>query len=1158
MHRIVKGLGWRVRHATVPLLLPGLVLVLASALGQALNVAGVNVPALTAGASRWATGGLGVLLIGLALVVGVPPPARLGGVRGAWPQLPPHHVPRPELQERLWQALHEPTDGQPCRVGVCGMGGSGKSVLAAALGWDSAVRRRFPDGLAWVRLDPPTGDTAARPSSLIQKQQELIAKLNGDGAVAGQLATVEQGRDRLAEVLRGRRCLLVIDNVWTTEDVHAFDVLDRRGALVLTTRDAGLARRAGAVEVEVAELTDEQARQLAAGWARVGTDALPKAAAQTLRLVGNLALGVATVAAQAEAGVQRWPEFTNRLRAADLAALQVPFPGYPHQTLLAALQLGLDCLGPSERQRYRELAVFAGRGPVPRSVVEALWTPSGMSGAAISSLLTTLQERALLSRDPVTDRIDLHDLQFDVVRADLDAALPAAHEQLLAGYAARCPRGWPSGPDDGYFFQHLAEHLAAAGRHSELTVLLGDIEWMRSRLAAGGVTGLLADYTILPNNTELALVQATIRLSAHVLAIDPDQLPAQLAGRTIGRAEPVLARLHAGARTWPHTSWLEPLWPTLAQPGEGLQQTLTGHGGRVLGVAVSADGSTVVSGAEDGTVRVWQPGSAAGPRVLTGHTGSVWSVAVSADGATVVSGGKDGTVRVWQPGSAAGPRVLTGHTGSVWSVAVSADGATVVSGGEDGTVRVWQPGSAAGPRVLTGHTGSVWSVAVSADGATVVSGGEDGTVRVWEPGGFALPEVLTGHTGWARAVAVSADGATVVSGGEDGTVRVWRPGGTTGPWVLTGHTSWVLGVAVSADGSTVVSGGEDGTVRVLEPGGFALPEVLTGHTGWVRGVAVSADGATVVSGGEDGTVRVWRPGGTTGPWVLTGHTSWVLGVAVSADGATVVSGGEDGTVRVWRPGGTSGPEILTGHTGSVRGVAVSADGATVVSGGEDGTVRVWRPGGTTGPRVLTGHTGSVRGVAVSADGATVVSGGEDGTVRVWRPGGTTGPRVLTGHTGSVRGVAVSADGATVVSGGEDGTVRVWRPGGTSGPEILTGHTGSVRGVAVSADGATVVSGGEDGTVRVWRPGGTSGPEILTGHTGSVRAVAVSADGATVVSGGEDGTVRVWDVARSRKRVSWIADARVTSVALTAMTILAGDAAGQVHALRLQMPAVAPV
>ena len=284
--------------------------------------------------------------------------------------------------------------------------------------------------------------------------------------------------------------------------------------------------------------------------------------------------------------------------------------------------------------------MFAGRGAVPRSAVEALWAPAGVSAADAGDLLARFGDRALLRRDPVTGRVDLHDLQFDVARADLGDSLPAAHEQLLAGYAARCPRGWPSGPDDGYFYQHLAGHLAAAGRRDELAGLLTDVEWMRSRLRAGGVTGLLTDYTTVPDQPGLALVQATIRLSAHVLAVDPDQLPAQLAGRTIGRCEPELARLHAAARAWPHAAWLCPIRPTLAQPGEALRQTLTGHDGMVYAVAVSADGRTAVSGGR-GRPRcgcgTWPGPPRRGCSPAT--TAEVWGVAVSADGRTAVSGG---------------------------------------------------------------------------------------------------------------------------------------------------------------------------------------------------------------------------------------------------------------------------------------------------------------------------------------------------------------------------------------------------------------------------------------------------------------------------------------------------------------------------------------
>jgi WD40 repeat protein len=123
--------------------------------------------------------------------------------------------------------------------------------------------------------------------------------------------------------------------------------------------------------------------------------------------------------------------------------------------------------------------------------------------------------------------------------------------------------------------------------------------------------------------------------------------------------------------------------------------------------------------------------------------------------------------------------------------------------------------------------------------------------------------------------------------------------------------------------------------------------------------------------------------------------------------------------------------------------------------------------------------------------------------------------------------------------------------------VLTDHAGYVRAMAVTEDGQAAVSGGDDGTVRVWDLAGTAAPRVLTGHHGPVTAVAVSDDGRTAVSGGDDGTVRVWDLADGRESARWIADADVVTVAFNTAIIVAGDTAGQVHALQLNVPIAPP-
>ena len=119
-------------------------------------------------------------------------------------------------------------------------------------------------------------------------------------------------------------------------------------------------------------------------------------------------------------------------------------------------------------------------------------------------------------------------------------------------------------------------------------------------------------------------------------------------------------------------------------------------------------------------------------RTLGGHQSTVYSVALSADGTTLVSGGGDSTIKVWDLASGREVRSLAGHKSYVENVALSADGKTVVSGSTDCTIKVWDLSSGRELRTLTGHRGSVACVALSGDGKTLVSGSEDPTCNVWK------------------------------------------------------------------------------------------------------------------------------------------------------------------------------------------------------------------------------------------------------------------------------------------------------------------------------------------------------------------------------------------------------------------------------------------
>ena len=120
-------------------------------------------------------------------------------------------------------------------------------------------------------------------------------------------------------------------------------------------------------------------------------------------------------------------------------------------------------------------------------------------------------------------------------------------------------------------------------------------------------------------------------------------------------------------------------------------QQLKGHDNYVLSVAFSPDGSKIVSGSSDKTIRVWD--ASTGVEMLPplrGHDSWVESVAFSPDGSKIVSGSRDNTIRVWD--ASTGVEMLPplrGHDDWVESVAFSPDGSKIVSRSHDKTIRIW-------------------------------------------------------------------------------------------------------------------------------------------------------------------------------------------------------------------------------------------------------------------------------------------------------------------------------------------------------------------------------------------------------------------------------------------------------------------------------------
>ena len=93
--------------------------------------------------------------------------------------------------------------------------------------------------------------------------------------------------------------------------------------------------------------------------------------------------------------------------------------------------------------------------------------------------------------------------------------------------------------------------------------------------------------------------------------------------------------------------------------------------------------------------------------------------AFSPDGALLLTGGDDGIVRVWHTDTGA-PVAVIKHGASIKAVAFSPDGALLLTGGDDGTVRLWRTNTGVAVAVIK-HGASVKALAFSSDGTRIIS-----------------------------------------------------------------------------------------------------------------------------------------------------------------------------------------------------------------------------------------------------------------------------------------------------------------------------------------------------------------------------------------------------------------------------------------------------
>ncbi|KAM3512984.1 hypothetical protein MY11210_003384 [Beauveria gryllotalpidicola] len=353
---------------------------------------------------------------------------------------------------------------------------------------------------------------------------------------------------------------------------------------------------------------------------------------------------------------------------------------------------------------------------------------------------------------------------------------------------------------------------------------------------------------------------------------------------------------------------------------------------------------------------------------MEGHRNSVNCVAFHPKFTSLASGSDDCTIKIWDWELGEAEQTIKGHTRAVLDLDYGGPktATLLASCSSDLTIKLWDPADGyKNIRTLSGHDHSVSAVrfilsgsaGVFSSGNMLVSASGDKTLKIWDTTTGYCVKTLSGHADWVRNVCPSPDGNYLISTSADHMGRLWDltlPNPETKA-TLIGHEHGVQCCAfappsayqhlasiaglkkpppLSSPAEFVATGSRDKTIRLWDSRGTCL-KVLIGHDNWINALVFHPSGKYLLSAADDKSIRCWD-------------------LAQEAKCVKTLSGAHGHFVKClrWAPGivkdapATNGSSA--GHGDGADGGAVKkleGDNAqircVIATGGVDQIVRVW-------------------------------------------------------------------------------------------------------------------------------------------------------------------------------------------------------------------------
>lgn len=575
--------------------------------------------------------------------------------------------------------------------------------------------------------------------------------------------------------------------------------------------------------------------------------------------------------------------------------------------------------------------------------------------------------------------------------------------------------------------------------------------------------------------------------------------------------------------------------------GFGTRAILSSHSQAARDVAISPDESKAFSGScrqldaqgacSTGELILWDLVSNKELRGWTGHKGWVTRVAFSLDGQTLISGAEDGSLIMWDLN---GKQVdaLPRRSGPITGLVVVPLTGDLLAGSADGSLILWDLKTRQKIREYEGISSPIVSLAAARDTLAAVTAHADGNLARWDLNYSHYSQLFLGKAEGISAIAISPDAAQIiVSKSTIADIAIHIIDGHSGDGLGDKLFGCVPGDLVFDAGTSSILLACSHAIMQVDLQSLSIQSISLESSGVQTAVAIAPNRRLGLSALLDGTLKVWNLGHADSETINI-DADTLNALAVDPEGKYLLL--NDATRNIYNQPvlwDIAKKEIIKTFYGfdamtSPGAAAISPDNRYVaIAGGSIETsvplVMIWERESGLQHCKFKDFSENGRALAFSPDSKYLLAGSqilngigghlilyETQTCRIIRTFETTE---------EVSSVCFNADGTLALTGSSLlGRVILWDV--NSGKEIrrYSSPPNQTFLDVIFGPGETTVLASGIGELYLWDLQTGTQLRRFIGNPSAPWKITLSPDEKYILSGGMNGDVILWDFATGKK------------------------------------------